>query len=115
MNPPQKNKLIALLLSALVLPGMGQIYKRDLRKGIFLISLTSLCFGAIFLAGLILLNYEYAAVFPAPLTREMFDQMLFRILKHPVMLFLLGSMLAVWLYGIIDACRPIDQTNQPEA
>ncbi len=114
MEAARKSKTVAVLLSALVFPGMGQLYKRDLKKGILLVSLASFGIGVFFLVGLILLNYEYAAVYPAPLTREMFDQMVVRVLQHPLLLLVVALLLGVWLYGVLDARRAA-ATPTPEA
>ncbi|MBW1986803.1 MAG: hypothetical protein JRI50_06185 [Deltaproteobacteria bacterium] len=108
-----KRSLIALLLSALVFPGLGQIYNRDLKKGLCLILLASLGVTVIFLGGLILLNYEYAAIYPAPLTKPMFQEMVIKILQHPLILIALSLFLGVWVYAILDAFRtPLRQPLQ---
>jgi len=108
-----KRSLIALLLSALIFPGLGQLYKRDLKKGLCLILLATLGVSVIFLGGLILLNYEYAAIYPTPLTKAVFEELVTRILKHPLILGAISLFLGVWVYGVLDAFRtPMQPPNK---
>ncbi|MDD3580007.1 MAG: hypothetical protein PHW74_03175 [Desulfobacca sp.] len=100
-----KRSLVALLLSALIFPGLGQLYNRDLKKGLCLILLATAGVTVIFLGGLILLNYEYAAIYPTPLTRAVFQEMVMRILQHPLILGALSLFLGVWVYSVLDAFR----------
>jgi TM2 domain-containing membrane protein YozV len=100
-----KRALIALFLSALIFPGLGQIYNRDLKKGLFLILLATLGVTIIFLGGLILLSYQCAAVYPTPLNKAIFQEMLLRVLLHPLILCAISLFLGVWVFAALDAFR----------
>lgn len=100
-----KRAIIALLLSALIFPGLGQLYNRDLKKGLFLVLLATLGVTVFFLGGLILLNYEYAARYPAPLDRELLKELLWQVGQHPVIVCAFGLLLGVWIYAVLDAFR----------
>ncbi|MFP3868231.1 MAG: hypothetical protein ACLFUU_08730 [Desulfobacteraceae bacterium] len=109
-----KRSLIAVLLSGLIFPGLGQLYNRDLKKGLCLILLATLGVTVIFLGGLILLNYEYAAIYPAPLTRPVFQEIALRILQHPLILIAISLFLGVWVYAVLDAFRTPGRPPVPE-
>ena len=63
-----RRTITAFLLSALVFPGLGQLYNQDRRKGVFLVLAANALLGVLFLLGLILISREYTPVFlpPAP-------------------------------------------------
>jgi protein-S-isoprenylcysteine O-methyltransferase Ste14 len=109
-----KSNKIAMFLSALIFPGLGQVYKHDLKKGIILVGSATLCLSVLFLGGLILLNYEYAAIYPKPLDKELLEEIFFRILRHPLVLFFLGLLIGVWGYAIVDAGRSIASADAKE-
>lgn len=109
-----KRILIALLLSGLIFPGLGQIYNRDLKKGFFLILLATLGVTIFFLGGLILLSYQCAAIYPAPLTGSLLKAMVFKVLLHPLILCSLSLFLGVWVYGVLDAFRTSRRQQEKE-
>jgi hypothetical protein len=92
----------AALLSALVLPGLGQIYKGDKIKGAILIILVN-----VFLLAAIYMALKYAL--PLMLTPETDGkpdarQILDRLHnERPAIRALISSFCALWLYGWIDA------------
>ena len=100
-------KSVAVLLSALVFPGFGQVYKGEVKKGVFLIVSASLLV-AVYLLGLIILySYSYANLLatsaPEAITPEQLRQLLLVVLTKPMSLFILGLLLATWIFGVIDA------------
>ena len=101
-----RQKITAFLLSALVFPGLGQLYNHDRRKGIILVLAANGLLGLMFLTGLILMSREYTLVFfPRPLTPEMGQMLLVDTLNHPVFWVPLGLFLALWGYAAVDATR----------
>ncbi len=101
-----RQKITAFLLSALVFPGLGQLYNQDRRKGITLILAANGLLGIVLLTGLILFSREYTLVFfPRPLTGDMVKMLLFDTLTHPVFWVPFGLLLALWGYAMVDAAR----------
>ena len=101
-----RQKITAFLLSALVFPGLGQLYNQDRRKGIILILAANGLLGLVVLTGLILISREYTLVFfPRPLTPEMGQMLLVDTLTHPVFWVPFGLFLALWGYAAVDAAR----------
>jgi len=101
-----RQKVAAFLLSALVFPGLGQIYKQDRRKGVILILVANLLFAIVILAAIILMSTEYFGVFyPRPLTGEIMRQLAEDTATHP--LFLVPALLLVglWAFAALDALR----------
>jgi hypothetical protein len=104
------NAIIAILLSAFIFPGIGQIYKGEARKGVFLILTASLLLAVLVLGFFILYSYAYAAVLSQATSPEAIDStqlqhLLIQVITHPFILFTFGLLLATWLYGVIDAGR----------
>lgn len=105
-----KNSFIALLLSMFVFPGIGQVYKGEARKGVFLILSASLLLAVLVLGFFILYNYGYAALLSEAASPEAIDpaqlqNLLTHVIHHPFILFTFGLLLATWAFGIIDALR----------
>ncbi len=101
-----RQKITAFLLSALVFPGLGQLYNRDRRRGVILVLAANGLLGLVFLTALILVGREYTLVFfPRPLTRDMVQMLLFDTLRHPVFLVVFSLLVALWSYGAVDAAR----------
>ena len=101
-----RQKVAAFLLSALVFPGLGQLYNQDRRKGVILVLAANLLFGVLVLAVVILISREYFAVFyPKPLTWEILRQLGEDTVSHP--LFLLPALLlaGLWGFAMVDAVR----------
>ncbi len=101
-----RQKITAFFLSALVFPGLGQLYNQDRRKGIILILAANGLLGVVLLTGLILFSREYTLVFfPRPLTSDMVKMLLLDTLTHPVFWLPFGLLLALWGYAVVDAAR----------
>jgi O-antigen/teichoic acid export membrane protein len=101
-----RQKITAFLLSALVFPGLGQLYNQDRRKGVILVLAANGLIGLTLLLGLILISREYTLVFfPRPLTWDIGHQLLFDTLAHPLFWVPFGTLLALWGYAAVDAAR----------
>jgi hypothetical protein len=101
-----RRTITAFLLSALVFPGLGQLYNQDRRKGVFLVLAANALLGGLLLLGLILISREYTAVYyPQPLTGEIFRNLLLDTLSSPIFWVPLGLFLALWGYAAVDAGR----------
>jgi len=102
------------LLSALVFPGLGQLYKQDRKKGVILLLLANLLFGVVLLAGLFLFSQEYLAVyFPAPLTSEILSPLFLKVLSHPLFFLPAALLFGLWAYGAVDAARAASPPAPP--
>jgi O-antigen/teichoic acid export membrane protein len=101
-----RQKITAFFLSALVFPGLGQLYNQDRRKGVILVLAANGLLGLTLLIGLILISQEYTTVFyPRPLTGEMIRLLLLDTLRHPLFWAPFGLLLALWGYAVVDAVR----------
>ena len=101
-----RQKITAFLLSALVFPGLGQLYNQERRKGIILVLAANGLLGLVFLTLLILVSREYTLVFyPRPHTAEMVQMLLVDTLRHPLFWLPCGLLLALWGYAAVDAAR----------
>lgn len=110
-----RQKITAFLLSALVFPGLGQLYNQDRRKGIILVLAANGLLGLVLLTGLILISREYTLVFfPRPLTAEMVQMLLSDTLRHPLFWVPCGLLLALWGYAAVDAVRHAHPPAQEE-
>jgi TM2 domain-containing membrane protein YozV len=97
-----KENVKAALLSALVLPGVGQIYRGRTVKGGILIALVSLVL-VVFATLAVLAAQNIQQVVQVSGTVDaaaLVDGLRSRI---PAFLWLGGVLLAVWVYGIVDA------------
>lgn len=111
-----RQKITAFLLSALVFPGMGQLYNQDRRKGVILVLAANGLLGITLLVMLILISQEYTTVFfPKPLTWEMGRMLLFDTVTHPLFWVPFGLLLALWGYGMVDAARRAGPPAQKKA
>jgi hypothetical protein len=102
-----KKTVLAPLLSALVLPGLGQVINRQFRKAGILIAIVSLLFLSLIFKLLFDLNKVFISLPPEALEKN----------PHPFatvantlsqsdktwLLILLLLLLVVWIYGIWDA------------
>lgn len=94
----------AFLLSALVFPGLGQLYKHDRRKGVILILLANLLMGVVFLSGLIHFSQEYmAAFYPEPLTLDLVRPLFKTVFSRPLFLIPFTALVALWAFAAVDA------------
>ncbi len=110
----RRSRLIAVLLSMFVFPGLGQLYKQEQRKGVLLIVGANLLFGILLLAGLVLFSREYMGVFyPEPLTREVAAVVLKAVFLHPLFLVPFLALAALWGFAAVDAGRAASPS--PEA
>ncbi len=101
-----RQALTAMILSALVFPGLGQLYNQDRKKGIFLVLGANLLLGLLLLVGMALLSQAYTATFyPAPLTLKVFKQLLQMVFAHPLFLVPFCLLVALWAFGVVDAGR----------
>jgi hypothetical protein len=101
-----RQKITAFLLSALVFPGLGQLYNQDRKKGIFLVLATNLVLGILFLAVLILFSQGYyESFYPQPLTWEVIRTLLLEMVHHPGFYVPLGLLAGLWSYAVLDAVR----------
>jgi hypothetical protein len=97
-----KEHIKAALLSALVFPGVGQIYRgRRLKGGILVMSVTVLLLVAVLLAAMI--GQDIFRVTGS--TGRMDPVVLADRLRGwaPAALWLAGAFLCIWVYGIADA------------
>lgn len=96
------NKIKCVALSALVLPGLGQLYRGSRVKGGVMILLDNIfILGAIFVAlrsaGKVMLAGQQGNAMDA-------EQMLAAIQADaPYAKWLLGGFLVLWVYGVVDA------------
>ncbi|MEW6386025.1 MAG: hypothetical protein AB1491_00695 [Thermodesulfobacteriota bacterium] len=98
--------LTAFFLSALVFPGLGQLYKQDRKKGIILILLANLLLGLLLLMGLITFSQEYMAnFFPAPISLEILRPLLLRVVTRPWFIIPFSLMVGLWAFAALDALR----------
>jgi hypothetical protein len=94
----------AFLLSALVFPGLGQLYKHDRRKGIMLVLLANLLLGIVFLSGMIHFSQTYmAAFYPEPLTWDLVRPLLITVFSRPLFLAPFLALAALWAFAAVDA------------
>ncbi|MFH1378703.1 MAG: hypothetical protein ABII23_00360 [bacterium] len=99
-----KKIIIAVLLSGLVGPGMGQLYNRDFKKAWALIAATLIIFFLLFFA---VINASYSLI-PAgniEINYKQYIELKEKLSeKHPTPFRLYGViMTGIWIYGIIDA------------
>lgn len=100
MRPPVK----AFLLSALVFPGLGQLYKQDRRKGIVLILMANLILALVLLTGVMALSQEYmSTVYPEAITAAKLRVMLVGVLSRPLFYIPACIFLALWGFAAADA------------
>jgi hypothetical protein len=97
-----KNNIKAALLSALVLPGLGQLYKGCKLKGVILISLVNI-FLLIALA-YVLKGASRILVVTGDTGKPDIAQVLADLQREtPEARWLLGVFFIIWTYGIVDA------------
>jgi TM2 domain-containing membrane protein YozV len=104
------SNFIAFLLSGFIFPGIGQIYKGEAKKGVFLLLSTSLLLAVLVLGVVISYSYAYAELLsqvtsPEAIVPEQMHSLLLQVITRPPILFTFGLLLATWVYGILDALR----------
>ena len=101
-----RQKISAFLLSALVFPGLGQLYNQDRRKGVLLVLVANLLLGILLLGGVILISREYFGVFyPRPLTWGILWLLLVDTFSHPLFLLPFLLLAGLWGFAAVDAVR----------
>ncbi len=94
----------AFLLSALVFPGLGQLYKQDRQKGIVLILLGNLLLASVLLAGVMVISQEYmTSVYPEAISAEKLRVLLVQVLSRPLFYIPASIFLALWGFAAADA------------
>jgi TM2 domain-containing membrane protein YozV len=94
----------AFLLSALVFPGLGQLYKHDRGKGIVLILLANLLLALVLLTGVMTLSQEYmTSIYPEAITADRLRVLLVGTLSRPLFYIPAGLFVALWGYAAADA------------
>lgn len=94
----------AVLLSALVLPGLGQLYKGERGKGIILILLVNLfVLASLFL----ILKAVGPTLVMSHLSGTLSSTELLEQLQKlaPAGRWILASFVGLWLFGVVDAAR----------
>jgi hypothetical protein len=104
------SNFIAFLLSAFIFPGVGQIYKGEVKKGVFLILSASLLLAVLVLGLVIIYSYAYAEILSQATSPEAIEPaqlhgLLLQVISRPLILFSFGLLLATYVYGIFDALR----------
>ncbi|ABQ24350.1 hypothetical protein [Geotalea uraniireducens] len=97
-----KVNIKAALLSALVLPGLGQLYRGSKVKGGVMILLVNVfLLGALFLAmqgmGKIMLSAKFSGISGVEKVLETMRN------DTPAARWLLAAFFGLWLYGVVDA------------
>ena len=97
-----KKNIKAVLLSALVLPGLGQLYKGDKVKGGIMIALVNIfLLAALFLVmqgmGGLLVTAKLSGMADAERVVEGLKE------RSPAVSVLLAAFFALWAYGVVDA------------
>jgi Na+-driven multidrug efflux pump len=101
-----RRALAAVLLSALVFPGLGQLYNQDRKKGIILVLLANLLLGFLLLVALVLFSRQYMTVYyPAPLTGEILRPLLVDVATHPLFILAFCLLVGLWVFAAVDAGR----------
>ena len=98
-----KSNLKAMFLSALVLPGLGQLYKGEKVKGAIIICLVNIfVLAALFLvlqgAGHLIAGKAAGAADPGTLLATLKE-------KSPVARWLLAAFFGIWIFSVVDAAR----------
>lgn len=101
-----QKRITAVLLSAFVLPGMGQLYKGEKVKGAIFLTLVNIFFlSALFLVLKNMGKFLVTAKISGP------DEAL-RVLEtirqgSPEIGWLLAGFVILWLAAVVDAARPV--------
>jgi hypothetical protein len=104
----------AFLLSALVFPGLGQLYKQDRRKGIVLILSANLLLALVLLTGVMALSQGYmTSVYPEAITSEKLRVLLLGVISRPLFYIPAGVFLALWGFAAADAAlSPVARSEE---
>ncbi len=100
MSPAVK----AFLLSALIFPGLGQLYKHDRRKGIILLFAANILLALLVLAGVMVLSELYMThVYPEALSADNLRPLMRQVAARPLFFIPAALLLAVWGFAAVDA------------
>ncbi|MGA7827200.1 MAG: hypothetical protein WCA04_06045 [Geobacteraceae bacterium] len=110
-----KENVKAALLSALVLPGVGQIYRGRTVKGGILIALVSIVL-LIFVVVAVMAAQDILQVVRVSGTVDATALVESLRGRLPAFLWLGGALLCVWTYGVVDAlfCSGSDKGSESE-
>ena len=108
----------AALLSGLVLPGLGQYYNRQHLKGVVIMAVTVLLVGVMgwriyFLIYHALMVPEVLDRLPFSLTPQLIERL--HRQAYAQNWWLLGLIVALWLYSIVDAYHAARKGGPPPA
>jgi len=111
-NPPlPKSKVKAVLLSALVFPGLGQLFQKRYLMAAIVISLSSLCLYILFTEMLVETNAAAARIMQSGSMDFMRihaeAQQIVLKLNTPLFLGAGYSLIALWLLSIVDIFKPL--------
>lgn len=100
--------ILAMLLSGLVMPGLGQLFARRLKKGGLIIAAMSLL--VVSLAVAVFLSFRRAVLtfgddLPPESERWQALAEVFSSQSQTALYIIAGLMIALWLYALIDAFR----------
>ncbi len=115
-----KKNITAALLSGLVLPGAGQIYRgRRLKGGIMLLVVTILLLVFIVLLASVVRECMEATRLHGDLDEALLEGIFRR--RAPAALLLAGAFFCVWTYGVVEALLdkgngkgPAERESSPE-
>lgn len=97
-----KENIKAALLSAFVLPGVGQFYRgRFLKGGVLIILMTILLIVAFILVACVVQGVVHAPPLPSQVPVDPFAALLGKL--KPMLKWLGGAFLCIWIYGVADA------------
>lgn len=107
-----RKNVTAALLSGLILPGIGQIYRGRKLKGAVMVLLVTILLLVFFI---FLASVMQECMQAARLHGNMDEALLAGILRRrlPVALWLGGGFFCIWLYGVVDALLDKDPGPPP--
>jgi hypothetical protein len=100
----RKRRTVAVLLSAIVWPGAGQIYNRELVKGLVFIGVSGVA-SLVFMVKAAAILVQGLGDDPAGMSLEEIQALSDRLQGSPALAVTGFVLTLVWLAGIIDAYR----------
>lgn len=95
--------VIGVLLSGLIMPGLGQIYQRRMGKGALLITWMSLLLIGLSISAFFSLGQAIVAAGEDPSGGQVAAQL--RADPPVLVMVIAGLMAATWVYAVVDAAR----------